>query len=71
MIRVDGVLYKPRTLGPREAQVLAWLETDRPAVVDVAAVSEAVLLCPRPWVFRASMPARSSGGWSARVGCSV
>jgi len=39
---VDGVLYKPRTLGPREAQVLAWLETDRPAVVDVAAVSEAV-----------------------------
>jgi predicted transcriptional regulator of viral defense system len=39
---MDGVLYKPRTLGPREARVLAWLETDRPAVVDVAAVSEAV-----------------------------
>jgi predicted transcriptional regulator of viral defense system len=39
---MDDVLYKPRTLGPREAQVLAWLETDRPAVIDVAAVSEAV-----------------------------
>jgi predicted transcriptional regulator of viral defense system len=39
---MNDVLYKPRTLGPREAQVLAWLETDRPAVVDVAAVSVAV-----------------------------
>ncbi len=39
---MTDLLYKPRTLGPREAQVLAWLETDRPAVIDVAAVSDAV-----------------------------
>jgi predicted transcriptional regulator of viral defense system len=39
---MDHVLYRPRTLGPREAQVLAWLETDRPAVIDVASVAAAV-----------------------------
>lgn len=35
-------LYRPRTLGPREAEVLAWLETERPAVIHVADVAEAV-----------------------------
>lgn len=32
---VQNVLYNPRTLGPREAQVLAWLETERPSVIGV------------------------------------
>lgn len=31
-------LYRPRTLGPREAKVLAWLETERPAVIDLTDV---------------------------------
>jgi predicted transcriptional regulator of viral defense system len=35
-------LYRPRTLGPREAEVLAWLETERPATIEVADVAEAV-----------------------------
>ena len=35
-------LYRPRTLGPREAGVLAWLETDRPATIEVADVAGAV-----------------------------
>jgi predicted transcriptional regulator of viral defense system len=35
-------LYNPRTLGPREAEVLAWLETDRPAIIVVADVADAV-----------------------------
>ncbi|HEY5342285.1 MAG TPA: type IV toxin-antitoxin system AbiEi family antitoxin domain-containing protein [Solirubrobacteraceae bacterium] len=35
-------LYRPRTLGSREAGVLAWLETDRPATIEVAEVAEAV-----------------------------
>lgn len=39
---MEDVLYRPRTLGPREAQVLAWLETERPAVIDVAGVAAAV-----------------------------
>jgi predicted transcriptional regulator of viral defense system len=37
----DG-LYNPRTLGSREAQVLAWLETERPAVIQVGDVAVAV-----------------------------
>lgn len=39
---MEDVVYKPRTLGPREAEVLAWLETERPSVVDVAGVATAV-----------------------------
>jgi len=35
-------LYRPRTLGPREAEVLAWLETERPATIEVGDVAEAV-----------------------------
>ena len=35
-------LYRPRTLGSREAGVLAWLETDRPATIEVADVADAV-----------------------------
>lgn len=35
-------LYRPRTLGPREAEVIAWLETERPAVIDVTDVVEAI-----------------------------
>jgi DNA-binding IclR family transcriptional regulator len=39
---MEAELYRPRTLGPREAKVLAWLETNRPAVIHVADVAEAV-----------------------------
>lgn len=39
---MDVELYNPRTLGPREAEVLAWLETERPAIIDVADVAAAV-----------------------------
>jgi predicted transcriptional regulator of viral defense system len=39
---MEDVVYKPRTLGPREAEVMAWLETERPAVVDVGGVAAAV-----------------------------
>jgi predicted transcriptional regulator of viral defense system len=34
--------YRSRTLGPREAGVLAWLETERPATIEVADVAEAI-----------------------------
>ena len=39
---MDVDLYRPRTLGPREAGVLAWLETERPAVIEVMDVANAV-----------------------------
>jgi predicted transcriptional regulator of viral defense system len=39
---MDVDLYRPRTLGPREAEVLAWLETERPAVIEVTDVADAV-----------------------------
>ena len=39
---MDVDLYSPRTLGPREAEVLAWLETELPAVIEVTDVADAV-----------------------------
>lgn len=32
--------YNPRTLGPREAEVVAWMETERPPTIDVDIVSQ-------------------------------
>jgi predicted transcriptional regulator of viral defense system len=39
---MSETLYQPRTLGPLEAQVVAWMETERPQLVDSAGVAVAL-----------------------------
>ena len=60
----DG-LYNPRTLGPREGQVLAWLETERPSVIEVGDVAAAVGISREHARTVASRLERK--GWLARL----
>jgi len=58
-------LYNPRTLGPREGQVLAWLETERPSVIEVGDVAAAVGISREHARTVASRLERK--GWLARL----
>lgn len=57
--------YKARTLGPREAEVVAWLEAERPTAVDVDSLA-AVFGWPRPQV-RDILRRLARKGWLQRT----
>lgn len=60
-----GDTYKARTLGPREAEVVAWLEAERPSGVDVDSVA-AVFGWTRPKI-RDILRRLAHKGWLQRT----
>lgn len=60
-----GGAYKARTLGPREAEVAAWMETERPSGVDVDSLA-AVFGWTRPQI-RDILRRLARKGWLQRT----
>lgn len=57
--------YKARTLGPREAEVVAWLEAERPPGIDVDSLAD-VFDWPRPQI-RDILRRLARKGWLQRT----
>jgi predicted transcriptional regulator of viral defense system len=61
----SSATQRPRTLGPREAELVAWLEMEQPATVDIETV-EVALGWPRPQA-RKILAQLAHKGWLQRA----